>query len=131
MSQPSATEVKRRPYGLTQPCAKCPFRNDIPGYLTRGRVREIRQSLVTSDFPCHLTTTHRDDDDVGGCYVPTGTEMHCAGALILLEKLGTPSQMMRISERLGMYDMRELSMDAPVFDSWRQMEQAQRQRVAS
>lgn len=58
-------------------------------------------------------------------YSRTGDEQHCAGALILLEKLDRPSQMMRISERIGMYDRRKLDMDAPVFDTFRKMITAQ------
>ena len=57
-----------------------------------------------------------------------GGEAHCAGALILLEKLNLPSQMMRIAERLGMYDRRKLDMLAPVFDSFVAMIKAQPSR---
>jgi hypothetical protein len=111
-------------YSLTSPCPNCPFRNDIPPFLTRSRVREIQTSLIQSEFPCHKTT---DFDDEGEPRT-SGREQHCAGALILLEKIGRPSQMMRISERLGMYDHSKLKMDAPVFDSFREMETAQRSR---
>jgi len=110
-----------RPYGLTKPCAKCPFRKDITPYLRKARVREIERSLARAEFPCHQTTKHDDE----GEQVRTGGEVHCAGALILLEKLNRPSQMMRISERLGMYDASKLDMDAPVFDSFRDMVKAQ------
>ena len=34
---------------------------------------------------------------------------HCAGALVFAEKRGTSSQMMRIAERLRMYDPRALA----------------------
>jgi hypothetical protein len=54
----------------------------------------------------------------------TEKSQHCAGALILLEKLEQPTNSMRVAERLGMYDRRELDMDAPVFDSWEEMEDA-------
>ena len=39
----------------------------------------------------------------------------------LKEKEGQPDQMMRISERLGLYDHSKLDMDAPVYDSWEHM----------
>lgn len=117
------------PYALTTPCKDCPFRTDIRAYLTPERVEEIEQSLVRAEFPCHKTTrvSDGDDDDCegGSCYTPSGKEIHCAGALILLEKLKRPSQMMRISERLGMYDRRKLDMAAPVFDSFEEMSAAQ------
>jgi hypothetical protein len=121
----SKTKSKPGPYALTRPCAKCPFRNDIPGYLSADRVAEIEDSLIRSEFPCHETTRDDEDDSCSGHYTPKGGEIHCAGALILLEKLERPSQMMRISERLGFYDRRKLDMDAPVFDSFEDMMDAQ------
>ncbi len=111
-------------YEMTSPCPKCPFRTDVTPYLRKERIDDIERSLVNAEFPCHLTTTVDEDDD-DDFYIPTGDEIHCAGALILLEKLGRPSQMMRISERLGFYDRRKLDMKAPVFDSFRAMKRAQ------
>lgn len=111
-------------YSMTTPCANCPFRKDIRAYLTSRRVREIEHSLIQVEFPCHKTTKH----DENGEYIQdfkSEHEIHCAGALILLEKLDRPSQMMRICERIGMYDRRKLDMDAPVFDSFHQMAKAQ------
>lgn len=109
------------PYSLLRPCAKCPFRNDIPAYLREDRVREIQESLERSEFPCHQTTEH----DAEGDPVIRGQESHYAGALILLEKLEQPSQMMRIAQRLGMYDPSKLDMSAPVFDDFDEMAEAQ------
>lgn len=109
-------------YDMTSPCPKCPFRSDIPAFLTAARVREIEESLKRAEFPCHQTLDYETDD---GEPVETKNTKHCAGALILLEKLERPSQMMRICERIGLYDRRKLKMDAPVFDSFREMERAQ------
>jgi hypothetical protein len=109
---------------MTTPCAKCPFRTDIPPYLTKARVREIERALERTEFPCHTTTEHDDESE----YIPSSNEIHCAGALILMEKAGRSSQMMRIAERLGMYDHRKLDMDAPVFDSFEEMAAAQMPR---
>ena len=108
-------------YTMTTPCVNCPFRSDIPPYLRYTRVREIEDGLINGTFPCHKTITHDDD----GEYISTDKEIHCAGALILCEKEERPSQMMRIAERLGMYDMRKLDMDAPVFESFDEMADAQ------
>jgi hypothetical protein len=117
-----APEKKRLPpYGMTTPCSNCPFRKDITPFLRPERVREIERSLVRSEFPCHKTTKHDDDGEYVG---HTDQEMHCAGALILKEKLGQSSQMMRIAERLGMYDHTKLDMNAPVFDSFDEMYEA-------
>lgn len=113
--------MSRSPYSLVRPCAKCPFRSDIRAYLRQERVREIEDSLVRSEFPCHETVMHDGEGD----RVRSDGEAHCAGALILLEKLGRPSQMMRIAERLGMYDASRLDMGAPVFDDFDEMAEAQ------
>lgn len=110
--------MKRDPYGLTTPCDNCPFRSDGNGIpLTTGRIREIEESLIRAGFPCHKTTNGGTD---------LSNTMHCAGALILLERLDRPSQMMRIAERLGMYDRRKLNMDASVFRTFTAMVRANR-----
>lgn len=113
------------PYGLTTPCKDCPFRTDIKPYLRPGRLEEIQEGLERGEFPCHKTTTLEDDPEGGSRRTNTNKEMHCAGALILKEKLGESSQMMRIAERLGLYDHTKLDMDAPVYDSWEEMIEAQ------
>ena len=80
-------------YKLTRPCAHCPFRSDIPPFLRSARVSEIERGLERGEFACHATL---DDDrwnengDGEQDYYPNGTEEHCAGALILLEKLNRP-----------------------------------------
>lgn len=65
-------------------------------------------------FACHKTTKPSEYDDHE--MVTTDKSEHCAGVLILLEKIEQPNQMMRIAERLGMYDRTKLEMDSPVFD---------------
>ena len=116
-------------YALIRPCARCPFRNDITPYLREWRIYDIEASLVQGEFYCHETTYLDNQVDENGeyleYYVPQGSEIVCAGSLILLEKLERPSQMMRISERLGLYDMRKLDMAAPVWGSFKQMADAQ------
>ena len=112
-------------YCKTTPCADCPFRNDRPGYLTRARVRDMERGLDRGEFPCHKTTVPEVEGDGEGARVATADSLHCAGALILMEKLERSSQMMRIAERLGMYDASKLDMDAPVYDSFDEMIEAQ------
>lgn len=106
-------------FNLTKPCKHCPFRNDIRPFLSTRRVREIIASLIgrQESFPCHKTVDYSHDDDGR----VTSKSEHCAGAMILLEKLGKPNQMMRICERLGLYDRRKLDMNAPVYRDPRQM----------
>jgi hypothetical protein len=106
-------------FDLTKPCKTCPFRSDIAPFITAERAKEILTS--DGDFPCHQTTEFDDEGEECG-----GDHHHCAGFLILLEKEGSPNQMMRISERLGMYDRRKLDMDAPVYDSIRECVSAHR-----
>lgn len=118
-------------YDLTHPCGKCPFRKDIEPYLKKARVRQIRQMLVDQQgvFPCHQSVDYKkhQDDEGNHHYTPGDpNEQHCAGAMILLEKIGRPNQMMRICERLGMYDHKKLKMDAPVFDTFEEMAKAQK-----
>lgn len=111
-------------YDRKTPCDNCPFRSDKSFALRDGRVREIEESLVRGEFPCHKTTTYDEDGDLHA----TAKSQHCAGALILLEKLNQPSQMMRISERVGMYDRSKLDMGAPVYDDFDEMEEGCRMK---
>lgn len=105
-------------FNMKKPCANCPFRNDKPeqdGWLGEDRAEEIAASITVhqQSFPCHKTTI-----DSGEYGRDAGKDSeHCAGALIMLEKMDRPNQMMRISERLGMYDRNALDMDSPVFDN--------------
>lgn len=116
-------------YDKTTPCDNCPFRSDKPFSLTPGRVNEIRAGLVRGDFPCHKTTVPTEDEEGYADLKVADKSQHCAGALILLEKLEEPSQMMRICERIGLYDARKLDMKAPVYDSWRAMENGCRMKT--
>lgn len=87
----------------------------MQGWLGEGRAEEIADALEGDlVFWCHETTEHDDD----GEHIPKDTDQHCAGAVIILEKLENPNQMMRISERLGGYDMRKMDMEANVFDDF-------------
>lgn len=107
-------------YNLKSPCEDCPFRKDRPFPLNRGRSREIHRGISNDGFgfACHKTTTElgRDSDH------PKAE--HCAGALILAEKREQPHQMMRIMERIGLYDASKVNMEAPVYDSFEEMEEA-------
>jgi len=108
-------------YNLKSPCKDCPFRTDKEGFLTRGRAEEIVKgiTLYQGHFWCHKYTDHEqvDDEEDGedSIYRPGDKDQMCAGSMIMLEHMEKPNQMMRIAERLGMYDRTELDMDAPVF----------------
>lgn len=101
-------------YAMTTPCDACPFTDTLGNRraFTTRRLNEFAQGV----FPCHKTAELRENDDYDepAVYRATETSAHCAGALIYLEKRGQPSQMMRIAERLGMYDRTKLNMEASV-----------------
>lgn len=95
-------------YTLTTPCDACPFLIGS-GFTWRSLVEH-----ASGEFGCHKAC--RLDEDTS-TYVPLEKTPHCAGALIFLEKQDKPHQMMRICERLGMYDHTKLDMTAPVVSS--------------
>jgi len=101
-------------YDLRKPCVTCPFRSDVPPFITAGRAAGILAG--GAGFACHKTVDY--DDDTGDGMV-TRKSQHCAGVLIILEKENRPHQMMRICERLGFYDPSKLDMAAPVYGSIR------------
>ena len=97
-------------FNRTAPCKTCPFR--IRGkairHLGRARAQEIADALLSDQtFTCH-----------GDIDKPTHQQQHCAGAAIMLEKIGRPNQMMRICERLGQYDRFALTGQEEVFDDF-------------
>jgi len=118
-------------YDKYEPCSDCPFRCDIKAYLTYDRVQDLEDSLERGSFPYHKTLDYNTLEKAGheeGDLLPDEVEKkakHCAGALILMEKEERPSQMMRICERIGLYDRRKLDMDAPIYDSFADMADAQ------
>lgn len=95
-------------YTMTKPCDACPFTKGS-GFTWRSLVRH-----ASGEFACHKTCVI---DDETGDYEPQKKSLHCAGALIFLEKQEEPHQMMRICERIGMYDRTKLDMTFPVVES--------------
>jgi len=94
-------------YKLTTPCKECPF------LIGSGFTWQSLVAHSSGEFPCHKACNLSDE----GVYESKGDRTpHCAGALIFLEKQDKPHQMMRICERLGMYDRTKLDMSAPVYE---------------
>ena len=91
-------------YTMTTPCDACPF--TMKGFSLRSL-----KTHASGEFACHQTC--EVDEDTGN-YEPDDNSVHCAGALIFLEKRNIPHQMMRICERLGKYDASKLNMKAKV-----------------
>lgn len=103
-------------YDMHEPCSNCPFRREGGIKLRSERIEEISQTMLNSqggDFPCHKTTVSTDNE---GDRVATRKSKHCAGALIYAEKQGNATQLMRISERLGLYDHTKLKGHDEVWD---------------
>ena len=95
-------------YTMTEPCSECPFTMSRKAFTDR-RLKEFAQGA----FPCHKTA-ELEETETGSAFVSGDKSVHCAGALIYCEKRGSPNQLMRIAERLGMYDHTKLKMDSKV-----------------
>lgn len=94
-------------YTRTTPCSDCPFLKVNAASYGHRRLLQF----ASGEFPCHKTA--RLDDETSQFSAKRDSQ-HCAGALIYLEKRNAPHQMMRIAERLGLYDRTGLNMAAPV-----------------
>lgn len=87
-------------FNMTKPCVDCPF---IVGSrtnrtLAEGRIESIVEDIMNDkSFTCHKTLE-----------MPSRKQEHCAGALIYLEREDRPNQIMRIAERIGIYDRNKL-----------------------
>lgn len=97
-------------YKMTRPCDECPFLKKSAHGFTLKRLK----AFAAGEFPCHKTAAVEEDEDGAASFVSKLASQHCAGALIFNEKRNQPHQMMRICERLGMYDMSKLDMSADV-----------------
>jgi hypothetical protein len=89
------------------PCAKCPFRKDVPIYLHQERRAEIADALINQrDFHCHATVDYDTGvEDEEGFDVPsTAGASLCAGAMTALALSGGSNQSMRIAARLGLIE---------------------------
>lgn len=72
--------------------------------LSKGRLEGIINDIRNDmSFTCHKTLDLQSQQ-----------QQHCAGAMVFLEREGRPNQIMRIAERMGRYNHKELQMDADV-----------------
>jgi hypothetical protein len=97
-------------FKLTEPCSECPFLKSKAKFYGRRRLNEFAEQA----FPCHKTAAVVEDDEGSSEFAAKETSQFCAGVLIYCEKRDAPNQMMRIAERLGMYDRTKLNMNAKV-----------------
>ena len=97
------------------PCSTCPFRR-VGEHAIRGlgcrRATEIAECLKNDGtFTCHSDVNGKD---------------HCVGAGMILEKTDNPNEVMRISERLGLYDPAQWMIhEEDVFDDFEEFIDAQ------
>lgn len=118
----------RDPFRLKKVCTDCPFRADRDFHGLRAeRVADIAQSLRDgATFHCHSTLDYSlsEELDESGepCSPVVEKSQFCAGALATMEQGGEPNQIVRIAERLGIYDPEEFDWESqPVFeglDAW-------------
>jgi hypothetical protein len=102
-------------FDIKRPCAHCPFRKDVPGYLHRERASELARQLVDDDlswFACHETTGVK-----GGKRVKRSDQSHCMGAAMVLWRQGMPNVATRIALASKLLRVEDLNVSAPVFDS--------------
>lgn len=92
------------------PCGTCPFRITPGGLRGLGteRAQEIAASLLRGErFTCH--------SDLGK------SERHrnqCVGAMLILDKLEQPNQLMQVATRLNMFKVEDLQGRDVVFDNF-------------
>ena len=67
-------------YFMKEPCANCPFRRDVRPFLRLERAEDLAYAATNpySEFYCHKTLAHDDEDDE--TYV-SNTSLICAGFL--------------------------------------------------
>lgn len=98
-------------YTQQRPCVDCPFLKKNAEFYGLRRLYEFS----SGSFPCHKTAELVEDDEHGiSEFRAKKDSIACAGALIFREKRNAPSQMMKIAERLGLYDRTILDMTARV-----------------
>lgn len=95
-------------------CAQCPFRTDVPAYITRERAAEIASALEHDrPFHCHKTVDYDEDED-GETVASGGT--WCIGAAATMHRTdelrGNLSA--RLAEQLGFLSIDALDLDAPL-----------------
>lgn len=98
-------------YKMTTPCDACPYLKGS-GFTWKSLLEH-----ASGEFACHKACDLGEDGNFQ--QKAKDKSPHCAGALIFLEKLEAPHQMMRICERIGYYDHTKLDMSAPVVESAR------------
>ncbi len=100
-------------FALKKPCGNCPFLKDGAIELAPGRLQSIAKGLLDDDhsnFHCHKTVYNErtggsmmENDEGETKYQCSHKESFCAGAMILMEKMGHTSILMRVGRLMGAY----------------------------
>ncbi len=115
--------MKEMRFDLRSPCDDCPFRTNAP--MHEGIIAELTSkidSLLDDGLvhSCHKTDPRADCE--AHKRAPKGSPVqHCAGALIMMEKMGRRQIAAVFAEIKGIYDPKRLNMEAPVFSSPKEM----------
>ena len=105
-------KAKSALFGMSKPCANCPFLKEGAIDLRPGRLEGIVNNLLTDDyslFHCHKTVHHNvkggewsTDPDTGReVYRPSGKESACVGSLIFALKAGRTPVALRFALMIG------------------------------
>ncbi len=112
-------------FNLKSPCKNCPFRKDVEPYISEARCKDIVFALTKDNktFACHKTVDYNDIDEESREVKKNINESHCAGALIVMERnnIAQNNNMIRIAERLKIYDYKILNLKAPVYKNFKIM----------
>lgn len=121
----------KTPFRLKKVCTDCPFRADKDFHgLQAERVSGIAQDLRDgATFHCHSTLNYSQGEDLGDDAEPLSpvvkSSQFCAGALATMEQGGEVNQIVRIGERLGLYNPEAFDWEGqPVFESLNAWEEA-------
>lgn len=112
-------------FKLKTPCADCPFRTDAPQHEgVAADLMKYANSIDDGHFihSCHKTDSRADDAEAGSFARATSVGVqHCAGALIMLEKMDKRQVPAWIAYAKKKFKPEELDMKAAVFSSIAQL----------
>lgn len=100
------------PFMVRRTCPECPWRRDVPpGRFPPERFRALADTCKPGGlrpmFACHLS--------------PEGAERACAGFVLVA---GPDANSVRLAAARGRFRPGEVSTDAPLFGSYREMAEA-------
>lgn len=105
---------KFQPFVMS-PCKMCPFKKDtMEGWLGKERAEEIIHSIykMGDGFTCHNTNDFSGED-----VAVTIDSKGCAGAAILLDKVGQHNAAMQIAYRLGYFKIEDVRGRELIFET--------------